>query len=199
LTARAMAKPKKRDDAISGTIQRFFKYSALTSTVLPKEGADSSPIPFRYAAMAAFNEVLLHAYEDNPTANLVELKIEQADLIQKIMPRGRWVGTEHQLKITVGKLKATGYLSGEKETIYIEQKMRDVFVEHAKALSTFMTRKNIDDLSNAPFANWLELNEEIFSCFYFGEFGNAWRNLRQRITEKLRERPGYNLGWQAGN
>jgi len=156
---------------------------------------DGNPIPFRYAAMAGFNELLLDALFDNAATNLDQLTIEQADFVQKLVPRQRWVGTDAQLKATIEKLADTGYLKISRASISIEPKMHDVIVRHAQLVYAFMTGIDVEDLSKAPILNWLELNEAIFSSFFFGDRGRTWRDIRQKVNEKLVKRKGAGHGY----
>jgi hypothetical protein len=180
----------KISGADASELLRFLRYSAVVTEVLsPALGGKSPvPIPFLYALLAGLNELLLRTTQQNSEEKEDLVKIGQADLVARLMSRQRWVGTDAQLKATIDKLNTSGFLKISGEVISILPPMHEMIISHAKSIYTFLTGNDLKSLSELPLRRWLDLNNDLFSVFFFDDFGRAWRDLRHDVNEKLKPR-----------
>jgi hypothetical protein len=168
----------------------LFRYSATVMQAVSLTTADGTPLvpaPFLYAVLAGFNNALT---ELPPPAlegeEPIGLKIRRAQFMRKLTDRQRWVGSDAQLRTVLDRFENAGLIAIQNGSV-IETKptLLQHLEVHARAVFKFMIEDAPTECNKASLRNWLELNSQIFSLFFFGNYGQAWREFRQRVNDKL--------------
>jgi hypothetical protein len=170
-------------------LRRFLSYSAVVAGTLPTDkGNVRNSIPLTYAALAGLNRLILTHLQDAAEARPTDIRISRASFRKQLTGRRQWLGDVSQFNRTLNKLQGCGDLDDGKD-IGIKQALVDRLVAHAQGIYSFMTEQAAN-LELVPLRDWLVLNDNVFTKFFFREFGDAWRELRAEVNQMLRKGNG---------
>jgi hypothetical protein len=116
--------------------------------------------------------------------------ISRARFLAKKGSSRRGIATDDKFEKALKKLAKLGYLTSTRKTpkqvtYSVTQKFETALRDHATIAWSFMTKTSPDKLSAVPFVKLLQLNEQIFKAFFYGDFGDRWRAIRARINDRL--------------
>ncbi len=179
-----------------GGLEGYLEYAAALRPIFPsptdnKTAAAEIPPELFYAVLSVLNFSML---KDRKLSNEImpsdRFSISPAHFLARTRTSRRVIATEKQFLGALKKLEKLNYLTSTRisprQVVYhVTQKFEKTLRDHASIVWSFMTKGSPDELSALPFVDLLQLNEEIFNEFFYGNFGVRWRAIRARINERL--------------
>jgi len=177
-------------------LEVFLEYAAALRPIFPSStenriAARAIPPELFYAVLTVFNFSMLEASKhSNEVMPSEKFSISPARFLARKASSRRGIATDEKFLDTLKALEKLGYLTSFKKSprqviYHVTQRLEKALRDHATIVWSFMTKGSPDELSPVPFVDLLQLNEEVFNEFFYGDFGERWRAIRARINDRL--------------
>jgi hypothetical protein len=177
-------------------LEAYLEYAAALRPIFPistenKNAARAIPPELYYAVLTVFNLSMLEAYKGSgEVMPSVRFSISPARFLAKKASSRRGIATDEKFLDTLKTLEKLGYLTSirksKRQLVYhVTEELEKALRDHATISWSYMTENPPDKLCAVPFSDLLQLNEDVFNKFFYGDFGERWRAIRSRINDRL--------------